>query len=60
MLGIVLGESMEHRRLFEQAAAGLEDAQCEAQVPEPIYRVQSGEMPPKQTSAMRSSFSRKA
>ena len=25
MLGIVLGESMEHRRLFEQAAAGLED-----------------------------------
>ena len=25
MLGVVLGESMEHRRLFEQAAAGLED-----------------------------------
>jgi hypothetical protein len=25
MLGVVLGESREHQRLFEQAAAGLED-----------------------------------
>jgi hypothetical protein len=25
MLGVVLGESVEHRRLFEQAASGLED-----------------------------------
>jgi len=25
MLGVVLGESVEHQRLFEQAAAGLED-----------------------------------
>jgi hypothetical protein len=25
MLQVVLGESLEHRRLFEQAAAGLED-----------------------------------
>jgi len=25
MLGVILGESLEHRRLFEQAAAGLED-----------------------------------
>ena len=25
MLGVVLGESVEHQRLFEQAASGLED-----------------------------------
>ena len=25
MLGVILGESMEHKRFFEQAAAGLED-----------------------------------
>jgi hypothetical protein len=25
MLGVILGESVEHQRLFEQAAAGLED-----------------------------------
>ena len=25
MLGVVLGESVEHQRLFEQAAAGFED-----------------------------------
>jgi hypothetical protein len=25
MLGVILGESLEHQRLFEQAAAGLED-----------------------------------
>jgi hypothetical protein len=25
MLGVILGESLEHSRLFEQAAAGLED-----------------------------------
>jgi hypothetical protein len=25
MLNVVLGESMEHRRFFEQAASGLED-----------------------------------
>jgi hypothetical protein len=25
MLNVILGESMEHRRLFEQAAAGFED-----------------------------------
>jgi hypothetical protein len=25
MLGVLLGESVEHQRLFEQAAAGMED-----------------------------------
>jgi hypothetical protein len=25
MLNVILGESMEHKRFFEQAAAGLED-----------------------------------
>jgi hypothetical protein len=25
MLNVILGESLEHKRLFEQAAAGMED-----------------------------------